>query len=691
VFRSSLDGQLLSINLAGALMFKYDSSQEMIETANRTSVLEALYVDSNHWQAVLAATSSSDQWYVCEEQFYCKDGSIIDCNVHIRAVCDVEGRPVEMEGFYEDISERKKAERDLQLTQFIVEKSGDQAFWVTPEGHFRYVNQAACAALGYSREELEGMALWDIDPHVSPENAADLWRQVKESGLVRFERLHRSKDGRIYPVEICGNYVKFDGQEYSCAFVADITDRKRAEEALRESEARYRSIVEHAPFGITRSTRDGKLLSVNPALAAILKYDSAQELREAIDRSSIQEVLFPEPSEREPLVEQIFSSDSWNVFNNRLRCKDGSFVTCRVHSRRIVDKAGRTSAFESYQENISDQVAAEQALRESEEKFRVLTETSPVAISLYQGEHVTYANPAMARLFGYSAEELRRMKFWDWVHEDHKELVRSRASARLAGEAVSGQYEFKCLTKDGGELYILVSAGTMEHQGRTTGIASFLDITERKCTEELVQASLTEKEVLLKEIHHRVKNNLQVVSSLLFLQAQKFKDPELQNCFLESQSRICSMALAHEQLYQSKNLAEVSVRNYVQSLVEQLQQIFLCPEQKEIDCRLAVEEVDLDIQKVVPCGLLITELLSNAYKHAFVDGRSGQITISLQSSAGQIELAVADDGVGLPADFNHAQATTLGLQLVTALVNQLSGTLELETDVGTRFRICFAG
>jgi two-component sensor histidine kinase len=283
------------------------------------------------------------------------------------------------------------------------------------------------------------------------------------------------------------------------------------------------------------------------------------------------------------------------------------------------------------------------------------------------------------------------MKFWDWVHEDHKELVRSRASARLAGEAVSGQYEFKCLTKDGGELYILVSAGTMEHQGRTTGIASFLDITERKCTEELVQASLTEKEVLLKEIHHRVKNNLQVVSSLLFLQAQKFKDPELQNCFLESQSRICSMALAHEQLYQSKNLAEVSVRNYVQSLVEQLQQIFLCPEQKEIDCRLAVEEVDLDIQKVVPCGLLITELLSNAYKHAFVDGRSGQITISLQSSAGQIELAVADDGVGLPADFNHAQATTLGLQLVTALVNQLSGTLELETDVGTRFRICFAG
>ncbi|OEU51613.1 MAG: hypothetical protein BA871_01840 [Desulfuromonadales bacterium C00003096] len=571
VFRSSLDGKLLSINPAGARMYKYSSPQQIMETVNRTTIFQVLCLDSSKLQELWAEVLGSDVWQSYEDRCRCKDGSVIDCKFHIHTVRDAAGQPVALEGFLEEI-----------------------------------------------------------------------------------------------------------------------TDYKRAEAALSDSECKYRSIVDNAPFGITRSTREGKLHSVNPALASILKYDSAEELMETINRSSIQEVLFPEPSEREPLVENVFDCDSWYLFNNRLRCKDGSFVTCRVHSRRILDEDGQASEFESYQENITDKLEAEQALRESEEKFRVLAETSPVAIGLYKREHITYANPAMERLFGYSADDLGRMNFLEWVHEDSKGLVRSRAQAWLAGESVPGQYEIKCVTKDGEERDVLVSAGTMSHQGNLSGVASFLDITERKRSEELVRASLAEKEVLLKEIHHRVKNNLQVVSSLLFLQSQKFSDPELQTCFLESQSRICSMALAHEQLYQSKNLAEVSIKSYLENLVKQLQQVFPSPEQ-EVDCRLAVEDLELDIEKVVPCGLLVTELLSNAYKHAFADGRSGQIEISLQSSNGQIELAVADDGVGLPAEFDYRQAKTLGLQLVTALVNQLNGTLELERNNGTRFRASFAG
>jgi PAS domain S-box-containing protein len=469
-----------------------------------------------------------------------------------------------------------------------------------------------------------------------------------------------------------------------------ITDYKRAQEALRKSEKKYRSIVEHAPFGITRSTREGRLLSVNPALASILKYDSAQELMEAVNRSSIQDVVFPEPEERVALAEKILTRDSWYVFNNRLRCKDGSIVTCRVHSRRITDENGQANEFESFQENITEQLAAEQALRESEEKFRVLAETSPVAICLYQGDRHIYANPAMERLFGYSAEEVCRMKIWDMVHDDDRNLVRQRGLDRLAGQSVPGQYEFKYRSKSGEVGYVLISAGMMEYQGRPTGVASFLDITERKRAEELIRTSLEEKEVLLREIHHRVKNNLQVISSLLYLQAQKLGDAKLQACFLESQNRICSMALAHEQLYQSKNLAEVSIKAYLENLVRQQQQICLAPGQ-EIDCRIAVEDISLHIEKVVPCGLLVTELLSNAYKHAFADGRRGQVAVSLRSDAGRIALEVADNGVGLPADFDLGQVKTLGLQLVTALVNQLGGTLEMERNNGTCFRVRFAG
>ncbi len=934
IFRSSLDGKMLSINPAGARMLKFDSPRDLIEVINRTSIAEALYLEANHRQEILAEILRSDDWLVFDEQFRCKDGSVIDCNFHIRAVRDVAGCPLELEGFLEDISERKRVERQLKFTQFAIDKTMDQAFWVdrqgrfvyvndaacyaldysrqellgmslfdidpdlseeylarewqelkrhssktferrqrgqdgriypvevranylfyankeyvcffvndiskrkrkdealrltqfaidktadqafwgSPEGRFLYVNEAACAALGYSREELVGMSIVDIDPDFSEERLVGHWKNLEKNGTMCFESRHRTKDGRIYPVEIRTNYVNFDGKEYRCSFATDISerkateealrqanlivedspavlfrwwaaegwpvemasrnviqfgytseelvsetvhfatlmhpkdldrivaelqaclcrgedrvkleyrivtkqgdvrwidsrtaverdaegrvshyqgilmdisDRKRAEEALQESEHKYRSIVEHAPFGITRSTRDGKLVSVNPALAAILKYDSAQELQENINRSSIQDVLFPQPSQRDPLVEKILSGESWHVFNNRLRCKDDSFVTCRVHSRRIQDKNGQTSEFESYQENITDQLAAEEALQESEGKFRVLAETSPVSICIYQGEKILYANPATERLFGYSLEELLRMKFWDWVRKDFQEEVREQGLARLRGEDVPGQYESHVVSKAGEDKCLLVSAGVIEYQGQPTGIASFLDITERKRSEELIKASLAEKEVLLREIHHRVKNNLQVVSSLLYLQSQKLTDPELQSHFLESQSRICSMALAHEQLYQSKSLAEVSVKSYVESLAGQLRQVCQRPEQ-QIECQTVIDDIVLDIEKVIPCGLLITELLSNAYKHAFADGRSGTITISMKQLGEQLVLSVADDGVGLPADLDYRHTTTLGLQLVTALTNQLNGTLEVKREGGTLFRVTFA-
>lgn len=690
IFRSTFDGKILSVNPAVSRMLKYASPQELVEKVNRTSIAEALYADPCQRREILARVLTHGDWLVCDEKFRCKDGSTIVCNFHIRAVPGADGVSVELEGFVEDISERKSKDETLRFTQFAIDKTIDQAFWMTEDARLFYVNDAACQALGYSREELVGMSIPDIAPTFSAEVFAEHWRKLKEGGALTFESWHRSKDGRTYPVEIRANYVVFDGKEYNCAFATDISERKAAEKALLESEHKYRSIIEHAPFGITRSTKDGKLVSVNPALARILKYDSPQELLETINRSSIQDVLFPEPAQRAAVVERIFAGDVWHVFDNRLLCKDGSVVTCRVHSRRILGQDGKESEFESFQENITERLAAEEALRESEEKFRVLAETSPTAICIYQGESIIYANPAMERLFGYSADQLSRMKFWQWAMDEFREIIRERGLARLRGETVPSLYEGAYVTKAGEKRWVLISAGTMEYQGRPTGVASFLDITERKWAEEQVKASLAEKEVLLREIHHRVKNNLQVVSSLLYLQAQKFSDPALQTCFVESQNRICSMALAHEQLYQSKNLSEVSVKAYVENLVAQLCQIFHCPDQA-IDCHLEIEDIKLHIEKIIPCGLLITELLSNAYKHAFPDGRQGQVTISIKGRGSEIELSVADDGVGFPADIDYRQASTLGLQLVMALAEQLNGTLEMDRGCGTLFWIRFVG
>lgn len=689
IFRGNEDARILFVNEYWACKLGYTPA----ELCSKTFFDLDPTLTPNFWKEhrrKVTATGCN----TFESVHRCKDGTEIPVEVTINLLKYRD--QIYSCSFAKDITDRKQAEKTMRQASLVLENSPAVLFrWSNAEGWPVEMVSRNVSQFGYTPEELLSGAV-SFSQMVHPEDLDRVITEVQEyidSGANQFQQEYRiiTKQGEVRWIDD-RTVVELDAEgrvTHLQGVVMDISDRKRTEQALRESERKYRSTVEHAPFGITHSTDDGKLLSVNPALASILKYDSAQELMETINRSSIQDVLFPKPSEREPLVEKILNTDSWTVFNNRLLCKDGSLVTCRVHSRRIVDEDGQARGFESYQENITDQVEAVQALKESEEKFRVLAETSPVAICIYRGERLVYANPAMERLFGYDAEELCRMKFWDWVHDDFKDLIRERGLARLTGEKVPSQYEAKYLTKTGKERYVLVSAGVIEYQGRPTGVASFLDITERKRSEELIQSSLAEKEMLLREIHHRVKNNLQVVSSLLYLQSQKLTDPELQNHFLESQSRICSMALAHEQLYQSKSLAEVSLRSYVESLVGQLRQVFQRPEQ-QIECRTVVGDIVLDIAQVIPCGLLVTELLSNAYKHAFVDGRSGTITISMEKVGGEFVLSVADDGVGLPASLDYRQTTTLGLQLVTALVNQLNGTVVLEREGGTLFRVTFA-
>ncbi len=333
------------------------------------------------------------------------------------------------------------------------------------------------------------------------------------------------------------------------------------------------------------------------------------------------------------------------------------------------------------------QIETQQELLKSEEKFRTLFEGSNDAAYILEPDgKLLEVNRMACEQFGFSRDELLGKAMFELLAPDKVANFSNRVQEiQQKGRLV---FETKHLGKDGVPFPVEVSVRSFEYQGQPALLGTFRDISQRKQNEEKLRASLKEKDVLLQEIHHRVKNNLQVVSSLLYLQSEKFNDPELTACFLESQSRICSMALAHEQLYQTKNLSEVRLKTYVESLVAQLQQSFLLPDQA-ITCRLEVEEFVLNIEKVIPCGLLITELLSNAYKHAFVDGRTGNITISMHRCGKQVVLAVADNGVGLPTGYDWCQAKTLGMHLMTALTNQLNGTLELEQDHGTLFKVRF--
>ena len=215
------------------------------------------------------------------------------------------------------------------------------------------------------------------------------------------------------------------------------------------------------------------------------------------------------------------------------------------------------------------------------------------------------------------------------------------------------------------------------------------EVAERLLAEEALKVSLGEKELLLKEIHHRVKNNMQVVSSLLDLQANQLDDPVALDMFRDGQNRVRTMALVHEKLYQTDNLARIDMADYVAELATDLMESYE-REANSVSLNIDVEEVALDIDLAVPCGLILNELISNAFKHAFSAGQQGRVRIGLKAGAGgELVLEVEDDGVGIPAGLDLRQTKSLGLQLVHTLVAQIKGKLELCREGGTTFVIRF--
>jgi two-component sensor histidine kinase len=236
----------------------------------------------------------------------------------------------------------------------------------------------------------------------------------------------------------------------------------------------------------------------------------------------------------------------------------------------------------------------------------------------------------------------------------------------------------------------LVSYYPVRAQEELLGLGTVMvDITERRQMEEQLQASLREKEVLLKEIHHRVKNNLQIVSSLLDLQADTLADPQVRAMFEDSQQRIQAMALIHESLYQSDDFARIDAAQYIRRLSTRLAQAY-GPLAERITVKVQAEAVMLEVQTAIACGLILQELLSNGFKHAFPEGRLGEIQITLRVESGrQATLEVRDTGVGFPESLDFRTADSLGLQLVCLLTEQLQGTIALGRREGTVWTLTF--
>lgn len=331
--------------------------------------------------------------------------------------------------------------------------------------------------------------------------------------------------------------------------------------------------------------------------------------------------------------------------------------------------------------------------RQAEAKFRGLLESAPDGIVVVdvQGK-IAIVNTQTERIFGYAREDLIGQHIETLIpmryHERHVQhrdgYFRVPKTRPMGGSATS----LTGRKKDGTEFPVEVSLSPMHTGDGLLVSAAIRDISERKAVETRLRASLREKEVLLKEVHHRVKNNLQIVSSMLNLQMDQITDERALRLFKESQSRVRSIALFHEKLYQAKDLAHVDVAEYLKSVTTGLFVAYgVNPER--ITLAMHVDQIELSVDAAISCGLIVNELVSNALKHAFTGRDKGTIEIAMRADGDGALLEVMDDGVGLPEGLELGHPNTLGLRLVSILAEQVQGQLEVDGAQGTRFRLRF--
>lgn len=329
-----------------------------------------------------------------------------------------------------------------------------------------------------------------------------------------------------------------------------------------------------------------------------------------------------------------------------------------------------------------------------EASFRRVVEWAPTAMVMVDREgRIVLINAQAERVFGYPREELLGQLVEKLIPEQfsgHHPAYRTGFLADPHPRPMGSGRDLYARHQDGSEFPVEIGLNPIETEEGIMVLASIVDITERQRAQQKLERALQEKTVLLNEVHHRVKNNLQVVSSLLNLQATHTSDMRLRAVLAESQNRVRAMALTHQLLYERKDYSRIDLGEYLERLAQLLLSSYR-EDSTHISLRRALPAAPLflDLERAIPCGLVVTELVTNAFKHAFPAGRKGEVRIELQALDDELELVVADDGAGLPGDFDLANVTSLGLQLVPLLADQLGGRFTVEGGPGARFSLRF--
>jgi len=625
----------------------------------------------------------------------------------------VEGQSYGRAWFHLDISERSRAEAALKESESkyrnLFENMTEEVhFWklVRDEGGrimtWRLVdaNPPTLKTWGKTLDEIRGKTTDEIfGPGAAEHYMAIVQKIMTENVPYFFEDYFPNLD----------KYFRFTSVPLGDYFIttgADITTIKKAEKAI----ARERDFTSAVLSTV------GALVVVLDTEGRIVRFNRACEHSTGYAFDEVKGVpfwdifLIPEETEAVKAVfAELRAGQFPNEHENYWVAKDGTLRFIHWSNTALCSADGSVEYVIAAGNDVTDRRKAEEALRESREQNEFLADlirasSQPLGIGYADGS-VGLVNRAFEELTGYTGEELRSMDWATTLTPPEWREMEGEKLAELARTGLPVRYEKEYVRKDGTrvpiELFVHLRT---DEKGAPQYYYSFLtDVTERRKAENALRKArddlaiqmgertreLHEKEVLLKEVHHRVKNNLQVISSLVGLQADGSADGTVREVLRDVTYRVRSMALVHEKLYQSADLANIDFAEYARTLLDYL---WRAHGETAAPIRLTfdLEAMPLPVDIAVPCGLILNELAGNALKHAFPGRADGEVTVSLRGCAdGRITFEVRDNGIGFPRDFDWRQAQSLGLRLVQLLAGQLNANVETESSAGSRFSVTF--
>ncbi|BAY43502.1 two-component hybrid sensor and regulator [Scytonema sp. HK-05] len=515
----------------------------------------------------------------------------------------------------------------------------------------------------------------------------DVNRSFNIEGFKHEYRIIR-RDGEIRWICTRSFYVRDDAYKVQrvVGLAEDITERKIREAELRETNALLQAIIQSAPVAIDLIDPEGNIVLWNPMCERIFGWDAQEILGKPLP-------IIP-PEEYGKFLEfmhQTLAGEGFTQVETRRFRKDGSIVDISLSTDLVRDTQGKIIGGIGISQDISARKQAELEMIQNRDLREAIFNESADAIFLVDADTLLIidCNRRAVELFEASSKEelidirgstLQRYQFTP------QEIEKILEEIKIKG---FWSQEIEYVTRKGNLFWGHLASKQISVAGKVHRLVRISDISERKQTVEQLQHSLEEKETLLKEIHHRVKNNLQIISSLLRMQSRRAQEQGTMILFQESQNRVQSMALIHEHLYQSPELSQIDFGEYIHSLTNNL---FRCygMSQKTIALKIETHGIKLTLDTAIPCGLLINELVSNSLKYAFPEDRGGEIIIRLVLGTNDtITLTVGDSGIGIPETLDWQNTNSLGLRIVHNLTKQLKANILLERSSGTTFHITF--